>query len=205
VLDLIKEGIHPVQAHGAREGDRTSGTDRHYYILLHTHIVRRRISEDHSDKTLNWILDGWTKTLCQLITHGGTMLQCSDKVNPKDLICYSWNCDLFSWPGFTGWGRMSYFEAIPLRPLAHLQSIARPLGQPSVVLTIDRACDPSHQALIIFAGRYQSVQKIYLPNKTYTFTNNHTYMGKYDRVCFTSTKVDSGFRTPSKSSMNWEI
>lgn len=49
---------------------------------------------------------------------------------------------------------------------AHLQSIARPLGQPRVVFTIDRACDPSPQALIIFAGRYQSVQKIYLKKKS---------------------------------------
>lgn len=46
--------------------------------------------------------------------------------------------------------------------VAHLQSIARPFGQPRVVFTIDKACDPSPHALIIFAGRYQSVQKIYL-------------------------------------------
>lgn len=49
--------------------------------------------------------------------------------------------------------------------LAYFQSIAKPFGQPSVVLTMDRACDPSPQALMILAGRYQSVQKIYLFNE----------------------------------------
>lgn len=49
--------------------------------------------------------------------------------------------------------------------LTYFQSIAKPFGQPRVVLTMERACDPSPQALIILAGRYQSVQKIYLPNK----------------------------------------
>lgn len=49
--------------------------------------------------------------------------------------------------------------------LTYFQSIAKPFGQPRVVLTMDRACDPSPQALIILAGRYQSVQKIYLENK----------------------------------------
>ena len=46
--------------------------------------------------------------------------------------------------------------------LTHFQSIARPFGQPRVVFIMDKACDPSPHALIIFAGRYQSVQKIYL-------------------------------------------
>ena len=58
---------------------------------------------------------------------------------------------------------MVYYKTVGL--LAHLQSIARPFGQPRVVFTIDRACDPSPHALIIFAGRYQSVQKIYLKKK----------------------------------------
>lgn len=49
--------------------------------------------------------------------------------------------------------------------LTYFQSIAKPFGQPRVVLTMDRACDPSAQALIILAGRYQSVQKIYLSDK----------------------------------------
>lgn len=49
--------------------------------------------------------------------------------------------------------------------LTYFQSIAKPFGQPRVVLTMDRACDPSPQALIILAGRYQSVQKIYLSDK----------------------------------------
>ena len=49
---------------------------------------------------------------------------------------------------------------------AYLQSMASPLGQPRVVLTMERACDPSHHALIILAGRYQSVQKIYLWGNT---------------------------------------
>lgn len=49
--------------------------------------------------------------------------------------------------------------------LTYFQSIAKPFGQPRVVLTMDRACDPSPQALIILAGRYQSVQKIYLADK----------------------------------------
>lgn len=44
----------------------------------------------------------------------------------------------------------------------YLQSMARPLGQPSVVFTIGKAWDPSLQALMIFAGRNQSVQNIYL-------------------------------------------
>lgn len=46
--------------------------------------------------------------------------------------------------------------------LTYFQSIAKPFGQPRVVLTMERACDPSPQALIILAGRYQSVQKMYL-------------------------------------------
>lgn len=44
----------------------------------------------------------------------------------------------------------------------YLQSMARPLGQPSVVFTIGKVWDPSLQALMIFAGRNQSVQNIYL-------------------------------------------
>lgn len=44
----------------------------------------------------------------------------------------------------------------------YLQSMARPLGQPSVVFTIGKAWDPSLQALMILAGRNQSVQNIYL-------------------------------------------
>lgn len=52
--------------------------------------------------------------------------------------------------------------AVKKKCLTHFQSIARPFGQPRVVFTMDRACDPSPQALIIFAGLYQSVQKIYL-------------------------------------------
>lgn len=49
--------------------------------------------------------------------------------------------------------------------LSYLQSIAKPLGQPSVVFTIDKAWDPSLQALMILAGRNQSVQNIYLKMK----------------------------------------
>lgn len=40
------------------------------------------------------------------------------------------------------------------------QSMAKPLGQPSVVFTIGKAWDPSLQALMILAGRNQSVQNI---------------------------------------------
>lgn len=55
---------------------------------------------------------------------------------------------------------MLYCCGFILGNTTHLQSMARPLGQPRVVFTIDRACDPSPQARMIFAGRYQSVQKI---------------------------------------------
>lgn len=50
--------------------------------------------------------------------------------------------------------------------VTYFQSIAKPFGQPRVVLTMDKACEPSPQALIILAGRYQSVQKIYLSDKS---------------------------------------
>lgn len=96
VLNFVKEGIHPIQTHGA----------------------------------------GWR-------------LKQRQGIKNSPMINFDWSI-----PGLFFVGR-----------LTHLQSIARPFGQPRVVLTIDRACDPSPQALIIFAGRYQSVQKIYLPTR----------------------------------------
>lgn len=68
---------------------------------------------------------------------------------------------------------------------SYLQSIARPLGQPSVVFTIDKAWDPSLQALMILAGRNQSVQNIYLKEehkKTHQMTYKPSYIMYLSRV-----------------------
>lgn len=44
----------------------------------------------------------------------------------------------------------------------HLQSMAKPLGHPRLVLTMGIRWEPSLHALIIFAGRNQSLRNIYL-------------------------------------------
>lgn len=92
------------------------------------------------------------------------------------------------WRGESGVLWDCSFGRVALGPLAYLQSIARPFGQPRVVFTIDRACDPSHQALIIFAGRYQSVQKIYLPMKQ-TLYHYMTYFNQIFYLFHTQKKI----------------
>lgn len=73
-----------------------------------------------------------------------------------------------------------HFAPLPAFP-THLQSMARPFGQPRVVFTIDRACDPSPQALIIFAGRYQSVQNIYLSRQNVSQLFTSIYINQRDK------------------------
>lgn len=48
----------------------------------------------------------------------------------------------------------------------HLQSMAKPLGHPRLVLTMGIRWDPSLHALIIFAGRNQSLRNIYLKSRS---------------------------------------
>lgn len=69
---------------------------------------------------------------------------------------------MFTPQQFKGRNMLAQKKLLCLLCCPHLQSMARPLGQPNVVLTIGKAWDPSLQALMIFAGRNQSVQNIYL-------------------------------------------
>lgn len=74
--------------------------------------------------------------------------------------------------------------------VTHFQSIARPFGQPRVVFTMDTACDPSPHALIIFAGLYQSVQKIYLSGKKPKTLIPYFIQKLYDKHIFMKKKLD---------------
>lgn len=71
----------------------------------------------------------------------------------------------------------------------HLQSMARPLGQPSVVFTIGKAWDPSLQALMIFAGRNQSVQNIYLKRHMSEDTQTQWYTIIKQSKCLNSINI----------------